>query len=156
MFHNTSLKVGKLNCCTRLLFHKEKFLVLIFFSDKIILLPSSPFSYIFCPQILPSPLPWWLIKDPFSESNFPFFSQLLPNLQPGNIKFFRLLFIFLYVICPLLWFHCDLPFPLNSFFQIILYFCPVICLLILPLTPFPPCFAPNDCPCPCPLFCPEI
>ena len=40
------------------------------------------------------------IKDPFLESNFPFFSQLLSNLQTGNIKFFRLMIILLYVFCP--------------------------------------------------------
>ena len=142
LFHNISLKIGKWNCCTSLFFRKEKFVVLVFFQIRFILLPSSSFFFIFSPQILPLPLPCCLIKDPFSESNFPFFSQLLPNLQPGNIKFFRSIFIFLYQICPLLWFHCVLPFPLNSFFQIRLYYCPLL--------HFPIYFALKFCPRPCP------
>ena len=55
-------------------------------------------------------------------------------------------------------FSCQLTFKLvtshisdlifmSFFFQIISIFLPL---------PFPPCFAPNICPCPCPLFFPYI
>ena len=121
-----------------------------FFQIRFILLPSSSFSLIFCPQILPLPSPCCPIKDPFSESNFPFFSQLLPNLQPGNIKFFRLMFFFCVYFAPLLRFHCVLPFPLNSFFQIILIFLPCYLSFNFALDPISPMFCPQRLPLPLP------
>ena len=56
MFHNISLKVGNWDCCTRFFGHHLFFQINFVFLPSFIL-PSSSFPHIFCPQILPLPLP---------------------------------------------------------------------------------------------------
>ena len=82
------------------------------------------------------------------------FSQLLPNLQPGNIKFFRLMFFFCVYFAPLLRFHCVLPFPLNSFFQIIFILLPCYLSFNFALDPISPMFCPQRLPLPLPFILP--